>query len=45
MRLEEAASIPVTYGTAIHGIVDRGRLTTGMVSYQLDHLSLVIIPS
>jgi NADPH:quinone reductase-like Zn-dependent oxidoreductase len=45
MRLEEAASVPVTYGTAIHGMVDRGRLTTGMVSYQLHNLSLVMTPS
>lgn len=31
MSLEEAASIPVTYGTVIHGMVDRGNLEKGMV--------------
>lgn len=31
MNFNEAASIPITYCTAIHGIIDQGRLINGMV--------------
>ena len=31
MSFEEAASIPVTYGTVVHGMIDQAKLSSGMV--------------
>lgn len=40
MSFDEAASIPVTYGTAIHGLIDQARLSSSMVRDQLTYPSL-----
>ena len=32
MSFDEAASIPITYSTVIHGMIDQGKLSKGMVS-------------
>lgn len=39
---EEAAGIPFAYGTAIHALVDKGKLENGMVSDRLKYPSLFI---